>query len=142
MRISDWSSDVCSSDLPQPGPAGDRPLALQPHRLLEDPLFGHGAIGSRWHVVAVGRRLPVRTGGLIAGRALDAGGIDTYRNHQPARKGASRLPTVVLVHVTVVPRSGPTIPIDPDAVDSGVRAGWTDCVSRSLVQESSEPLLL
>src|SRR3546814_8669609 len=25
MRISDWSSDVCSSDLPQPEPSGELP---------------------------------------------------------------------------------------------------------------------
>src|SRR3546814_15183218 len=36
MRISDWSSDVCSSDLPAEAGADEReirPLALWPHRL-------------------------------------------------------------------------------------------------------------
>src|SRR3546814_15155315 len=30
MRISDWSSDVCSSDLPRPPPLPDRPDTIMP----------------------------------------------------------------------------------------------------------------
>src|SRR3546814_7033331 len=33
MRISDWSSDVCSSDLVPPSAASGRPAAIDHHRL-------------------------------------------------------------------------------------------------------------
>src|SRR3546814_17517241 len=37
MRISDWSSDVCSSDLPGPGGAGDAIITIEikPHPFFE-----------------------------------------------------------------------------------------------------------
>src|SRR3546814_18840297 len=45
MRISDWSSDVCSSDLPAPDEAGEHlgQIARQPERLAH---FGHCAAGT------------------------------------------------------------------------------------------------
>src|SRR3546814_2944265 len=40
MRISDWSSDVCSSDLGDAGAGGETEQAAQPRRLQHGP--GHG----------------------------------------------------------------------------------------------------
>src|SRR3546814_2560514 len=50
MRISDWSSDVCSSDLSRPGPCAPRQERIQP-RTLPPPLQRQGRVGEgcRWH---------------------------------------------------------------------------------------------
>src|SRR3546814_6134382 len=69
MRISDWSSDVCSSDLPQQGRGRKRPRAARGDGgLAVDQPDGraHGAIGEdrqpdavERHAVAAGYSAPV-----------------------------------------------------------------------------------
>src|SRR3546814_16796390 len=39
MRISDWSSDVCSSDLPRIDLVGDDPDAVRPREVEDGPLL-------------------------------------------------------------------------------------------------------
>src|SRR3546814_12887971 len=62
MRISDWSSDVCSSDLPTQKPEAllYRTIlaATQPGEVILDPFFGSGTTG------AVARRLGRRCIGI------------------------------------------------------------------------------
>src|SRR3546814_14328251 len=50
MRISDWSSDVCSSDLAVPQPALDAEL---PARVVDG--HGVGGVGLQLHRVGAGR---------------------------------------------------------------------------------------
>src|SRR3546814_13740359 len=56
MRISDWSSDVCSSDLPARQPA----IAARNGRGLADEAVGR-AVGGTF----AGRALPVRWRGVV-----------------------------------------------------------------------------
>src|SRR3546814_5587539 len=86
MRISDWSSDVCSSDL-QFGPGCG--LRTHPHHAVDADLAGDLAVvagGQHQHAGAVADRVgahadrPARTGDRVAGghRVLDpaAGRVD------------------------------------------------------------------
>src|SRR3546814_13710340 len=59
MRISDWSSDVCSSDLPDRGEVADRLFAV-PH-LAADRLV---AVDDLVHALLDGRKVGGREGGL------------------------------------------------------------------------------
>src|SRR3546814_17377748 len=62
MRISDWSSDVCSSDLLAaecgwgPGRAGNRQGERQNETTHEDPLFAQGASSADRSGIASGVR--------------------------------------------------------------------------------------
>src|SRR3546814_14952352 len=77
MRIRDWSSDVCSSDLPHRSPRDPvarlveaREGASQPLRIGQDRVFGNGAIGECDHP---------RGRGAKAHLAVDLRGVDTGR---------------------------------------------------------------
>src|SRR3546814_16074132 len=88
MRISDWSSDVCSSDLEPAFPGGQR---------RAEPCTGGGGdrtgAGPRLHARAVGTRLVAGAG---AGHRPDPGGAADHaagrerrRGPHPARRRAS-----------------------------------------------------
>src|SRR3546814_2168007 len=68
MRISDWSSDVCSSDLLDAGVAGDEELAAQ---LLVD-LFGDVQAAAELHpgVLFLGVEAKGHGGEVLGGRDL------------------------------------------------------------------------
>src|SRR3546814_4903896 len=73
MRISDWSSDVCSSDLPDPGHVGRLRIAIARHLVavgLGTQLVAHAA-----PILAVDRHVVVVAAGIrsIRALALDAG---------------------------------------------------------------------
>src|SRR3546814_4882689 len=77
MRIRDWSSDVCSSDLPHRSPRDPvarlveaREGASQPLRIGQDRVFGNGAIGECDHP---------RGRGAKAHLAVDLRGVETGR---------------------------------------------------------------
>src|SRR3546814_16590159 len=58
MRISDWSSDVCSSDLAKPVSLAHKPrksIDIVPFERAADPYLGRGGIGDhdRLFIVAV-----------------------------------------------------------------------------------------
>src|SRR3546814_20289489 len=55
MRISDWSSDVCSSDLAEPGNLLDRPV-VQRRGGAAEPTAGRGDAGHREGIVLVGEQ--------------------------------------------------------------------------------------
>src|SRR3546814_14005945 len=61
MRISDWSSDVCSSDLRQAVLAGEVEIALVVRRAAED---GAAAILHQHEVGDIDRQLHVRQEGM------------------------------------------------------------------------------
>src|SRR3546814_12908279 len=66
MRISDWSSDVCSSDLTAPSPLSDSILTAKPYAFLDDAPAEER------------RTLTVRTGGFAeAASARDPGELDS-----------------------------------------------------------------
>src|SRR3546814_5852902 len=62
MRISDWSSDVCSSDLDAAGPAGDVVEAVAPELRFDGSGGDHdpcrGCMEPAHHPVGPGRRKP------------------------------------------------------------------------------------
>src|SRR3546814_6723554 len=59
MRISDWSSDVCSSDLGDPGRVSDHPLAFAPLQHLDHRSGEHQCAGVE---------------GLLTARSVDSAG--------------------------------------------------------------------
>src|SRR3546814_14189507 len=66
MRISDWSSDVCSSDLTAPSPLSDSILTAKPYAFLDDAPAEER------------RTLTVRTGGFAEdASARDLGELDS-----------------------------------------------------------------
>src|SRR3546814_10269555 len=90
MRISDWSSDVCSSDLPVDCGPDDRPAGAADHRAPFGPYLGplwaaqtlflhrradcqHGAVRDAQFASAVGDRKSVGSGKGVSVR-VDLGG--------------------------------------------------------------------
>src|SRR3546814_15135731 len=59
MRISDWSSDVCSSDLDHLIHRGDDPSIGQ-HRFDSQHLLTHHAVADEAHSASVGRRVAAK----------------------------------------------------------------------------------
>src|SRR3546814_13380405 len=68
MRISDWSSDVCSSDLG----AGGRPLSAPPAQYVDRAIGPHvlGVGVGVGHLLAARRGRGVRDGGLVLVRGV------------------------------------------------------------------------
>src|SRR3546814_7169652 len=66
MRISDWSSDVCSSDLPQRGRVRNRVVLGGHHAKLHHPAV-HGVV----QPVGVGQHGEAATAPVVAPRVLD-----------------------------------------------------------------------
>src|SRR3546814_7946429 len=94
MRISDWSSDVCSSDLQRHRPSQDTaPPVLACHPFARDPCGGTharilpGSFGQVEHAFHLGigggvcRILEAPAG---AGRAVGAGAVAHLQAHEPA----------------------------------------------------------
>src|SRR3546814_3480671 len=105
MRISDWSSDVCSSDLPNPAPRPDR---LAPAGVVLRPVALPGAVDAGLAVFHLGlhHRGPPR-------RA---------RQHRPAQ----RIAVAALDHLLAAQRAvrgGQLAPRRADAGDAAVAAG-------------------
>src|SRR3546814_18635623 len=82
MRISDWSSDVCSSDLGDRGQllVGQDRVLLTRLRILEGERLGEAAIDGG------GRRERAERGDVAAARAADARGL-----HPRGRRAATGL---------------------------------------------------
>src|SRR3546814_13431561 len=86
MRISDWSSDVCSSDLLSPSPTSVLRSRVR-YRcscaiiviLLENPIALGGSKGSVGFVEVDDHRRPVERGAELRGVALDRVLIDRDR---------------------------------------------------------------
>src|SRR3546814_18497614 len=86
MRISDWSSDVCSSDLDPEAPFSDAEL-LQKFHQLADPVLGAARAGS----VAAGCLAIAGTAELAAFTALvlaaAPNGLPAVRSAEARRVG-------------------------------------------------------
>src|SRR3546814_4579295 len=84
MRISDWSSDVCSSDLRDRGAPARGPVLVSPYRRLRSRAAGAWL---RWRGGARGHRAGARGGGSGLSRPpaceeyrlLSGAGVRTYR---------------------------------------------------------------
>src|SRR3546814_19702576 len=63
MRISDWSSDVCSSDLPEWTPMFERPNALLQIARDDDGAYWLGSQRGLWRVQPDEIPVPVPLGG-------------------------------------------------------------------------------
>src|SRR3546814_765979 len=63
MRISDWSSDVCSSDLPAAMPRWERVLARGTHILFYVLMIGVPLLG--WAAASAGEAPPVPLYGVV-----------------------------------------------------------------------------
>src|SRR3546814_11908664 len=113
MRISDWSSDVCSSDLPRRfgcllwQPSGEMHPLLR--GLAPEPLGGDGAAfdGDYLFARSRGRRAPVKTflmdqrvvvgvGNIYAAEALFAAGVSPLRAAGKVSRERSRLPAAAV----------------------------------------------
>src|SRR3546814_11195338 len=98
MRISDWSSDVCSSDLPAagvPGPEGQIVPAMQPGAALS------GTSAARPTLAEQARRSPlIASGGRDLGReagaptAAGAAGDEPDKAHGARESGVSGAPNM------------------------------------------------
>src|SRR3546814_20973210 len=96
MRISDWSSDVCSSDLFFGCPEGERPARLRPffgRRAVEPQLCRAGA-GQRYIVRRLSRRghVAARSRAIKALRRLAhraARGVQDAEDRKSAVQGKS-----------------------------------------------------
>src|SRR3546814_13796713 len=100
MRISDWSSDVCSSDLDEEPRPLRRPGAFPARAAGPDP----GGAQPRGQLPAGAEACPED---LAAGRRLPAGPAWRDGGHRPAQAGAADRP--------VRPRTPP----DRKSVDQG-----------------------
>src|SRR3546814_18206966 len=107
MRISDWSSDVCSSDLPTAKPAPAKTTAAKPpesrppeSRLpasrpaLPKPASGGwrvqiGAFSAEARARALWTQLSAKAGGLPGHHPylLSRGGVNRLQAKPPARRG-------------------------------------------------------
>src|SRR3546814_11777424 len=111
MRISDWSSDVCSSDLPAYGRAGPRPGTApgRPGRRVA------GAVGGR-----TGMDLD-QGGRQLAGLVLDAAGRGQHDQVADliAPLDVDQLRSLVTVLAVQVDQTLPSAPADRKSVVQG-----------------------
>src|SRR3546814_15708536 len=115
MRISDWSSDVCSSDLDQVGDLGDHVHVRCLERALDDAAEA-GRAGRRHRGLARGRGLekPVLADGVEARLVGEIGQLelaDAPRGH---------LAVEVYVDLSAL------APRDGDGIDRSRAAWWYD----------------
>src|SRR3546814_859358 len=94
MRISDWSSDVCSSDLPRgrrrTGDAGSRPAGRHHHRPAPERAALHQAAGHHEGQVQAARIDPLRRPGRGFGRHAQDHPLRPAAQAQPRRDGEGR----------------------------------------------------
>src|SRR3546814_16293850 len=85
MRISDWSSDVCSSDLPAAMPRWERVLARGTHILFYVLMIGVPLLG--WAAASAGEAPPVPLYGVVPAPNLPvplSHGLSETREHPQA----------------------------------------------------------
>src|SRR3546814_8771052 len=95
MRISDWSSDVCSSDLLcESGLVARRPLGIAAQIFA----FGNGKAGADHHlpkILAINRHHRNRAPIACAGRKLDDGGLVAQGSGGEILRGLAALPASI-----------------------------------------------
>src|SRR3546814_12166817 len=88
MRISDWSSDVCSSDLPNILAIGRRDDTARPHHRTSDRTMCYGALE---------RQSIPRRGGASAGIGGVAGATSDGRIPAPSPPPAAAMITLIVL---------------------------------------------
>src|SRR3546814_18439460 len=116
LRISDWSSDVCSSDLPA------RPLTTGETLTLDSARTAFSLAGGSGHIVLI--ELAVQPPSRLPIRAYDTAGGGLI--HVSASRRDHRFPAMALTLLTTMGRRDPTPTFSQAAGSEDLSVRWNE----------------